>query len=317
MGELVRSPRAVDVFGNPELEYRQTPAPESATVPTFKTILTTIWRRKGVILAAMVVITSLAGLVAFQLKPLYTAETTVMINSRSTQVLAFEQVVSGLGNDGEVVRGEIEVLKSRTLAERVVQKQELFKDAEFNPQLAGPQTSLLQKLNPMSYPPLVWLRPPEPDDLDAANPDPKRANAIAVSNFMTALSVDQVGRSRVIRIQFTSRSAAKAKAIADAIADSYLADQVEVKSQGLSQATGFLNSRINELRAKVEESEQAVERYRKEKNLRIYRLFLIYAKRNPEFIQSSSLNDFYSGFLAAVSTDAGLVDPASAHHFTW
>ncbi len=57
--------------------------------------------------------------------------------------------------------------------------------------------------------------------------------------------------------------------------------------------------------------------YRKEKNLRIYRLFLIYAKSNPAFIQSSSLNDFYSGFLAAVSTDAGLVDPASAHHFTW
>ncbi|MDO4236123.1 MULTISPECIES: hypothetical protein [Pseudomonas] len=43
----------------------------------------------------------------------------------------------------------------------------------------------------------------------------------------------------------------------------------------------------------------------------------IYAKSNPAFIQSSSLNDFYSGFLAAVSTDAGMVDPASAHHFTW
>ena len=57
--------------------------------------------------------------------------------------------------------------------------------------------------------------------------------------------------------------------------------------------------------------------YRKEKNLRIYRLFLIYAKSNPEFIQSSSLNDFYSGFLAAASTDAGLVDPNSAQHFTW
>ena len=57
--------------------------------------------------------------------------------------------------------------------------------------------------------------------------------------------------------------------------------------------------------------------YLKEKNLRIYRLFLLYAKSNPAFIQSSSLNDFYSGFLAAVSTDAGLVDPASAHHFTW
>ncbi|ROM57185.1 phosphoenolpyruvate carboxylase [Pseudomonas rhodesiae] len=57
--------------------------------------------------------------------------------------------------------------------------------------------------------------------------------------------------------------------------------------------------------------------YRKEKNLRIYRLFLIYAKSNPEFIQSSSLNDFYSGFLAAASTDAGLVDPTSAQHFTW
>lgn len=57
--------------------------------------------------------------------------------------------------------------------------------------------------------------------------------------------------------------------------------------------------------------------YRKEKNLRIYRLFLIYAKSNPDFIKASSLNDFYSGFLAAASTDTGLVDPDSACHFTW
>lgn len=56
---------------------------------------------------------------------------------------------------------------------------------------------------------------------------------------------------------------------------------------------------------------------RKEKNLRIYRLFLIYAKTNPDFIKSTSLNDFYSGFLAAVSTDTGLVDPVSTRHFTW
>ncbi|QTT88943.1 phosphoenolpyruvate carboxylase [Pseudomonas chlororaphis subsp. aurantiaca] len=57
--------------------------------------------------------------------------------------------------------------------------------------------------------------------------------------------------------------------------------------------------------------------HRKEKSLRIYRLFLIYSKINTDFIKSSSLNDFYSGFLAAASTDTGLVDPASASHFIW
>ncbi|TVT81262.1 phosphoenolpyruvate carboxylase [Pseudomonas sp. H3(2019)] len=57
--------------------------------------------------------------------------------------------------------------------------------------------------------------------------------------------------------------------------------------------------------------------YRREKNLRIYRLFLIYSKTNCEFIKSTSLNDFYSGFLAAANTDTGLVDPESARLFTW
>ena len=62
----------------------------------------------------------LALLITFQIAPIYTATTNVMIDPRKTNVVNLDAVVSGLNTDAAAVLSEIEILKSRALAEKVV-----------------------------------------------------------------------------------------------------------------------------------------------------------------------------------------------------
>src|ERR671933_1436476 len=53
-------------------------------------------RRRGIILGSIVVITVLATLITFQLTPRYTAEAVLLLDTRKTNVIDMQAVVSGL-----------------------------------------------------------------------------------------------------------------------------------------------------------------------------------------------------------------------------
>jgi len=55
----------------------------------------------------------------------------------------------------------------------------------------------------------------------------------------------------------------------------------------------------------------------KEDNLRIYRLLLPYLRRDPAFLRSDAVHDFYSGLLAAANTDTGIVHPLATDAMGW
>ncbi|RKP46066.1 phosphoenolpyruvate carboxylase [Trinickia fusca] len=55
----------------------------------------------------------------------------------------------------------------------------------------------------------------------------------------------------------------------------------------------------------------------KEDNLRIYRLLLPYLRRDPAFLRSDAVHDFYSGLLAAANTDTGIVHPRAVDAMGW
>src|SRR2546421_7248472 len=53
-------------------------------------------RRRALILGCIIVITSLAVAIVFQLKPKYTAETSLLLDSRKTNVIDLQAVIGGL-----------------------------------------------------------------------------------------------------------------------------------------------------------------------------------------------------------------------------
>ncbi len=218
-------------------------------------------KRLGVILGITIGLTALVIVYVFQLTPLYSAETLILLDQQKTQVVDAESVMSGLGGDSPTVDSQVEILKSRSIARRVVEELHLDEDPEFNPKLKAP--SLLRWVNPRNW--LAALLPA------AADKDPELAqeallNAI-VNGVVGRTEVSRRGLTYVMSLKFTSESPVKAARIANALADTYVVDQLEAKFNATRKANEWLSSRLASLRTLVEDSERAVEIFRTQNGL--------------------------------------------------
>ncbi len=232
-------------------------------------LLRKLWRRKMVVIGTVVVITTVVAIVAFQLTPRYKAAAAVMIESRNTEVVNIDAVVSGLPKDFETIQSEIQVIQSRDLAEKVIQKLGLYDDPAFNDALrrnAGRDGLLILR----SYLPEEWTRIVFGTTKEKPLPREEQFNrerVQVINAFLANLEVETRGRSRVIDISFESTDPVKAARIANGVANLYLVEQLEAKFDATRRATAWLQDRLADLRKKVEASERAVEEFRRTADL--------------------------------------------------
>ncbi len=225
----------------------------------------TLRKRLGLIVSVTLGLTALVMVVVLQQTPLYTASAQVLLDRQKMQVTDMEAVISGLPADSATVDSEVEILKSRALAERVVDRLNLMQDPEFNGALREP--SFLRWVDPR-----FLLR--ELLALISADPAPvseeMRARAerdAVVDSLLGSLSVTRQRLTYVINLSVTSEQPAKAARIANAYADTYILDQLEAKFDATRQANEWLSRRLGELRQQVQDSERAVEIFRSEQGL--------------------------------------------------
>lgn len=219
--------------------------PDGTSDLDLEQVLRTLWRRRDVLLAGVVGSAALALLVVFQVPPLYTATSLLMLDARAPLVMEAAEVVPALGVDSPMVHSEVEVLRSRALAEAVVDAEDLAADPEFNPALT---------------PPALWRIAFGLDQPDAA--EAPLARERVVETFREALRVEAVNRSLVVAVRVTSRNAAKAAHLADAVAGLYLERQVRAKLSATRGAADWLAGRVETLRRDATEAEAAVAAYR-------------------------------------------------------
>ena len=97
-----------------------------------KDLLEILRRRKRLILATVLLLTTLAVLVGLQMTPKYTASALVMIDPRQSNVVDVEAVIQGLGTDASTVESQIRVIGSRFQLERLAAQLDMINDPEFN-----------------------------------------------------------------------------------------------------------------------------------------------------------------------------------------
>jgi polysaccharide biosynthesis transport protein len=211
-------------------------------------------RRKHLVLGVTLAVTLIMLALAFILPARYTAEAIVMLDTRKSNVTNVEQVLTGLTADNSSTRSEMEILTSRTMIGRVVDKLKLMQEPAFNDQLGS------TLLNPRKW--LLALR--ASGDAEAQ----KLATRTAViDEVQRRLNVSNDGRSYAIRIGFTGNSAAQAAQIANAFAQLYLVDQLETKFEATERANKWLGERLGKMREEVQIAENAVVDFRKKNNL--------------------------------------------------
>ncbi|MFM9863367.1 MAG: GumC family protein [Micropepsaceae bacterium] len=226
-----------------------------------RALLRVVMARGYTILGTIAVAMTLVTLVLLQMTPVYSASALIMVGQRENKVLDAEALLAGLPTDTAAIENQIQILKSWSLAERVVQKQNLIADPEFNAKKGG--ASWTSYLNPLS-----WFAAAEREKIAAGtNQKPTKVDPAILRKFGSKVTVAAQGRSSVIKITFDSPDREKAALLANALADQYIVDQLETKFEAAKRTTDWLNERLGELAEKVRASESAVEQYRAENDL--------------------------------------------------
>ena len=100
------------------------------------------WRilatRKWSILGLTLGITVLAALVVFSIRPTYRSTVTLLIEAQKNKVVGIEEVYAGMSANREYFQTQAEIMKSRELAAKVVNRLDLARDPEFDPRQQEP-----------------------------------------------------------------------------------------------------------------------------------------------------------------------------------
>ena len=228
-------------------------------VQGIKEILSTFRRRKVFIaVITAVLFAAIAGYV-FTCTPLFTSRLYMLFELQPAKVIDFKAELLGSMQAEAALLGEIEVLKSRKLAVRVIKDLALDTEPEFNPKLREWAWFGWMRVWAESYLSGFY-------GLETAMSETERRELEeqqVVDEFLDHLKVGETGRSRVVEVSFTSESPGKASQVANTLAEKYLQMQFERTFEITQRASTWLTERIEEMRDKSEETEKAMASYRK------------------------------------------------------
>lgn len=215
---------------------------------------------KWQILLLAIACSTLAYLVASQLAPQYRATTTVLIESREANVVSIEGVYGMNPLAKEYFLTQFEILKSRELAERLMDRLDLTRHPDFDPRQRKPspwQDSLPHLPAFLQS----WLT----TETDELSEDAVRA--IVLEQVVKALRIEPISNTQLVKVSFDARDSVLAASAANTMAEVYIDGNMEARLKMTQQAAGWLNERLEDLSAKLKESENRLQDYREKETL--------------------------------------------------
>lgn len=261
-------------YGNPirytKVVADRAEAVEAAPRQDVFELLHKIWRHRWLVFGSGIVLAFLGAVVAFSLPAYYTGEAMVLIGQPQQRILSVDTPVTDIPADAERVESERVALQSRVLAKQVVAQLHLMNNPDLNPTLA-PVPGWKRAIAPvLGLPARIegWLGRTVPSQAAAnAGGENKTIEDKTIDALLANIDVSVVGRSHVLDIAAQARQPELAAAIANTLANDYLAQQRQDKIASSQRIDQYLDGRIAQLRQQVEKSEQAAADYRRENGL--------------------------------------------------
>ncbi len=244
------------------LAQRALPVPRmpDADAVDVRALLRTFWKARVRIIGAAVACGLLAFLLVSLITPTYTAYSKIMLDPRKAQIITGNQLLSDLDASEPVVNGELAVLRSNLLLENViVQTDPAFQD-RIDPALKPPSMIARVKSG------VRWVLTFGGGDaapVDAATAEAYRIERL-VGTMRGMLTVYNEPSSYVMVIKAQSEDPRVAQQLANAVATTYIAMQLDNRQNAVGQATQWLEERLQVLRGEVEDAEAAVARFQAE-----------------------------------------------------
>ena len=231
-----------------ELESFEDVAPETPSRPEFH--IAEYWgivvKRRWLIvvcLAGAIV----AGVLATVLtKPEYSAKAVLDVERQSANPVPFGSSRGDGGPNADFLPSQVQLMKSREVAERVVRRLNLLANPQFNPK------------HYTEFRPDASGRAPQTSDADVVDA------AIRIQGW---LDVTIMRNTSLVEITATAPSAELAAAVANAVADSYIDWNIESRFKNIGQSSQFLASQIEQAKAEIENKEKELLAFGRQKEI--------------------------------------------------
>jgi polysaccharide biosynthesis transport protein len=199
-------------------------------------------KRKWTILTSFIITVVITATSTLLMTPIYRATVILQIDREAPKVVKFEAVapVEMDVSDQQFYQTQYELLKSRTLAERVVDQLNLAQNAAFR-QDARPG---------------FWAGVGRQAKAQEPLSDPVSIKSRLIESFLTHLTVEPVRNSKLIKLHYDLPDPRLAARIANALAQSFIHLNLERRFEAASYAKNFLEQRLAQVRARLEDSEQ-------------------------------------------------------------
>jgi capsular exopolysaccharide synthesis family protein len=248
--------------GPPEIEYVLSPEAEEPRFRDYWKMLVKRWR---LIMFTFVAVFGLMAVMTFRTTPLYTASTTLRIEPQSAPVIGFGEALVAADNYFET---QVALLKSRALAARVIKDLGL----EHNPDFTVPA----QPLDQLRY----WLlgsiesfftrivdflrAPPEQKQVPlSTGRSESGVQPGSISRYLYFLSIEPLPNTQLVKVSFSTIEPRFSEELANAHAATFLRMNLETHFELSKEAREFLEKKLAELKVKVGQSEEALNRFRK------------------------------------------------------
>lgn len=222
-----------------------------------------IIKRKWYLVVFLVstVITTMA--ITLMMAPVYKSTVVIKIDKEDPNVLSFKGVdIRQPGPDYYTT--QYELLKSRTLSERVIKKLELHKNKDFVP-VEDDLTKIKRTVTNIISLPVEWLNSlQQKSQIEAKDTHSEITSDVpewAINSLIGRIEVTPVKNSQLVKVSFESNKPDLSATVTNAIAESFIEYDLESRVDASKEAKNFLTKQIEIATAKVEASEKALNEY--------------------------------------------------------
>ncbi len=224
-------------------------------------------KRKWLVLASVLTLVAGAAVQTYTTTPMYTSTAQVQIDVEAPNVLPYQDIaqVQPLYYDTESYsRTQHRILGSKALASRVVTKLKLDQDKSFN---ASTSPGVLRELAPKMTNLVFGLIPGQRRRTSApAVKDEGRSlsDDNLAYRLLGGLSVEPDRGSRIVDVSYSSHDPALSQRIVNCLAQEYIELNFETRYKAAMMATEFLDKELEQLKIRVERSDEALLSYARE-----------------------------------------------------
>ncbi len=196
-------------------------------------------KRRWTVLTVVFAVSTLAIIGSYKSVPTYRASSRVQVEAETPLIQSLNDLYHGMGiiTDDAFLQTQLQVVESDTLAWHTIEQLGLGENAAFT----------------------------EPAAMSRLAPEARKVKLIAM--FENALNVELIPKTRMILVGFDSRDPRLAAQVANTLVTNYVDYNFQLKYDATRQASGWMETQLDELKAKVEKSQQALVDYERQHSL--------------------------------------------------